>query len=430
MKINKVLAILLVTVLLASLVACGGKGSAPEESEQSKTNGELSGKIVVWSWDVAAKSLQEAAENFKKIHPKVEIQVEDMGTDQIYDKMTTGLASGVGLPDVVSIEGERVANFVAKFPEGFVDLTNVVKKDDFLPVKISEVTVNGKIMAFPWDGAPCGLFYRKDFFDRAGIKPEEIKTWDDFIEAGKKMDKIGVKMLPLAVSRDDTVYRLILNQLGSFYFDQVGKPVLNSEPSVKAMTLVKKMVDAKITYDNVNWDGLVTATKSGKIATVPNAVWWAGTLQDECSEQSGNWRVMRLPVVEEGKNSAAVNGGSNLMIPEASKNKQAAIEFVKFALTDKDSLLAGFSKYGLYPSYIPIFSEPIFEEQVPYFGGQRIWKLFSEIGMEIPELSFTENFAEVHSMVVDAQARITIKGADVKTTLDELQQNVVNRFGK
>jgi lactose/L-arabinose transport system substrate-binding protein len=54
----------------------------------------------------------------------VEIQVENMGNDQLYDKLTTCLASGVGLLDVVSVEGERVANFVTKFPKGFVDLTN------------------------------------------------------------------------------------------------------------------------------------------------------------------------------------------------------------------------------------------------------------------------------------------------------------------
>lgn len=47
-----------------------------------------------------------------------------MGNDQLYDKLTTCLASGVGLLDVVSVEGERVANFVTKFPKGFVDLTN------------------------------------------------------------------------------------------------------------------------------------------------------------------------------------------------------------------------------------------------------------------------------------------------------------------
>ncbi|WZL74108.1 sugar ABC transporter substrate-binding protein [Clostridiaceae bacterium 35-E11] len=432
MKMKKLLSLLLAVVLLVSLTACGSKQESTDTAESAAPAGneELSGTIVVWSWDVALKSLQDSAENFKKLHPNVEFQFEDMGTGQIYDKMLTGLASGTGLPDVVSFEGERVPAYVAKFPDGFVDLTNEVNVDDFLPIKISEVTVNGKIMAYPWDGAPAGLFYRTDLFEQAGIKAEDIKTWDDFIEAGKKMDAIGVKMLPLAASKDNTVYRLILNQLGSFYFDENGNTVLNSEASVKAMTLIQKMFDAGITYDNVNWDGLVTSSKEGKVATVPNAVWWAGSLQDECKDSSGKWAVMRLPVVEEGGSTAAVNGGSNIVIPTAAQNKQAAIEFVKFAMTDKASLVKGFADYGLYPSYIPVYEDPIFDEEVEYFGGQKIWKLFATIGSEIPKLNFTENFVEVHSLVTDAQAKVTLKKADVKETLDELQKNVVAKIGK
>lgn len=426
MKTRKIISLLLALILTLSLAACGKK----TETNNQGNNEEISGKLVVWSWDVAAKSLQETAERFKKKYPKVEFQFEDLGNSQVYDKLTTGLAANVGLPDIVSIEGERVPTFVSKFPNGFVDLTNDVNKSDFLSVKIAECTVNGKIMAYPWDGAPSGLFYRKDLFDKAGIKAEDIKTWDDFIEAGKKMDKTGVKMVPIALSKDESLYRLILTELEGFYFDKDGKTTLNSEASIKAMGIVKKMVDANIYFDNTNWDGLVTATKSGKIATVPSAVWWAGTLQDECSEANGKWAVMRLPAVEAGGKTAAVIGGSNIMIPSATKNKKAAVEFVKFAMTDKESLMNGFSKYGLYPSYIPAYSDPIFDQEVAYFGGQKIWKLFAEIGKEVPDINYTENLAEAMTFIQDAQARITLKGADVKETMEKLQKDVVNKFGK
>lgn len=428
MKTRKVLSLLLALILMVSLAACGKKQSA--EQTNSSSNGEISGKLVVWSWDVAAKSLQETAEKFKQKYPNVDIQVEDLGDSQVYDKLTTGLAANVGLPDVVTIEGERVATFVSKFPKGFVDLTNDINKSDFLPVKISECTVNGKVVAYPWDGAPAGLYYRKDLFEKAGIKAEDIKTWDDFIEAGKKMDKTGVKMVPIAISKNEMLYREILAEMNSFYFDKDGKTILNSEESIKAMELVKKMVDANIYFDNTNWDGLVTATKSGKIATVPSAVWWSGTLQDECPEASGKWAVMRLPAVEAGGKTAAVNGGSNLMVPAATQNQRAAVEFVKFAMTDKDSLINGFSKYGLYPSYIPVYSDPIFDKGVEYFGGQKVWKLFAEIGKEVPEVNYTENLAETMTMIQDAQARIMLKGANVKDTMEQLQKDVVNKFGQ
>lgn len=441
MRFKKLLSILLVGMMVFSLVACGQNGEPANnkaESNSSDNNSEagdgkveeLSGTIVVWSWDVALKSLQVAAENFKKEHPKVDFQFEDMGNSQIYDKMLTGLASGTGLPDVVSLEGDAVPLYSAKFPNGFVDLTDVVKEEHFLPVKMAEVTSNGKVVAFPWDAAPCGLFYRTDLFEQAGVKAEDIKTWDDYIEAGKKLDKIGVKMLPLAVSKNDTVFRIILNQLGAFYFDGEGKTVLDNEATIKAMSIVKKMYDANITYDNVNWDGLVTCTKESKVATVVNAVWWAGTLQDECDNLDGKWAVMKLPLVEAGGKTGAVNGGSNIVVPAASENKEAAVEFVKFAMTDKESIIKGFSDYGLYPSYIPSYSDPIFDAEVEYFKGQRIWKLFTEAGKEIPRLNFTENFSEVNDLVVDAQARITLKGADVEPTMKELQKNVVNKIGK
>lgn len=429
MKLKKVIAAALAILVIATFAGCSKK---TDDSNGGSTTsaGELSGKITVWSWDVALKSLQESAENFKKLHPKVEFQFEDLANDQIYDKLTTGLAANIGLPDVVSIEGERVATFGAKFPQGFVDFTSEVTKTDFIPSKLAECTVNGKVIAYPWDAAPCALYYRTDYFKQAGINAEDIKTWDDFINAGIKMNKIGVKMVPITVSKNDGLFRLILNQQGAFYFDKDGKTILNGEAAVKAMAMLKKMVDAGIYFDNTNWDGLVSATKSGKIATVPTAVWWTGTLQSDCKESSGKWAVMRLPSMVAGENNAAVNGGSELMVPSATQNKEAAVAFTKFAMTDQASLINGFTKYGLYPSYTASYSDPVFEQGVDYFSGQKVWKLFSEVAKEIPDVNFTENFAEANTYAIDAQARVLVKGADVKATMDELQKNIVTKFGK
>lgn len=428
--LKKWLSLLLAGAMVFSLTACGPKQEAAPAEPAAPANEELSGTITIWSWDVAAKSLSESAENFKKIHPKVEFVIEDLGTDQVYDKLTTGLSANVGLPDIVSIEGERVAGFAAKFPQGFVDMTGVINAEDFLKVKVSECTVNGKLVALPWDGAPCALYYRTDYFEKAGIKAEDIKTWDDLIVAGKKMNAIGVKMLPTAISKRSTMYEFLLSQQNLSVFNAEGKTDFGSDASVKAMAMVKKMYDAGIIYDSVNWDGLVTATKEGKVATVASAVWWAGTMKDEVQESSGKWAVMRLPALEAGGITAATNGGSNIMVPASSANKAAAVEFAKFAMTDQPSLINGFSKYGLYPSYIPSYADPIFEKEEPYFGNQKIWKLFAEIGQEIPAIHYNENLQEVTDMLINAQAKVLLKNGDVKATLDELQKNVTDKLGQ
>ena len=421
------ISLLLSLLLVLSLVGCGSKEPAQEPSGSS---GEISGTIVVWSWDVAAKALEDAAVKFKEIHPDVVVDVEDLGTDQVYDKLLTRLASKTGLPDVVTMEGERVATFAAKFPDGFADMTEYVNQDDFLPVKISEVTSNGKIVGFPWDGAPTGLYYRTDLFEKAGINPDDIKTWDDFIREGKKMEAIGVKMMPLAAATNPTFFGMLYQQTGSYFFDLDGKTTVYSENGLKAANTLKKLYDSGITYDNIDWDGLVTATKEDKIATVPSAVWWVGTLTDEVQESTGKWRVMPLPKVEEGMDYVAVNGGSNVLVPSDAPNKAAAIEFVKFAMTDVGSQINGFTKYGLFPSYIPAYSDPAFDEKLDYFGGQQVLKFFADISGDIPKLNYTENFNEAIDQIRDAQARMLLKGANPETTLKELQDTFVSSFGK
>jgi lactose/L-arabinose transport system substrate-binding protein len=435
MKGKKILTLIMAVALMSSLSACGS-GNATQQSSNNSSNGQISGQITVWSWNVAAKSLKVAAANFEKRYPKAKINVVDGGNNtQVYDKLTSGLASKTGLPDIVSVEGDHVPTYVSKFPDGFVDLTDTVKpiEKDFLPYKIGEATVGGKIWAVPWDAAPSGIFYRTDYFKEAGIDPASIKTWSDYIKAGKQIvEKTNgkVKMIPIDLKGDDPMYRQLLNQLGTFYFDKNGKTVVNGEDSIKAMTLVKDMNDSGIVYNTDGWDSLVTATKNGFIASVPFGVWWSGTLQDQCKDASGKWGVIPFPTFDGTGNTASSLGGSTLMIPSTTNNKELAVAFAKFAMTDKESLMTGFTQYGLYPSYIPMYNDQIFDKGVDYFGGQKIWKTFSEIAKHIPTMNYTENYAEAHTSVVNAQAKITLNKGDVKSTMDDLQKELVGKFGK
>lgn len=422
---KKILTLVLILTLTISLAACGDK---EEETNSNNGDGKLSGDVVVWSWDVAAKSFEDAAKEFEKQHPDVNIKVEDLGTTQVYDRLITRLASKTGLPDVVTMEGERIATYAAKFPNGFADLTEYVNPSDFLPVKISEVTYNDKIVGFPWDGAPTGLYYRADLFEKAGINPDDIKTWDDFIKEGEKMKDLGIKMMPLSASKNPTFLGMLYEQTGSYFFDEEGNPTVNTEEGIKATDTLKNLYDAEITFDNGDWDGLVSATKEGKIATVPSAVWWVGTLRDEVQDSAGDWRVMKLPVIEEGLDYGAVNGGSNVLVPEDAPNKQAAIEFVKFAMTDIDNQINAFSNYGLYPSYKPTYDEPIFDEELEYFGGQKVWRFFADISEDIPKINYTGNADQAFDQMRDAQARILLKDADIEKTLNDLQEKFKKDF--
>lgn len=429
-----------VSMVLAGVIAAlsagcsGGGGTAPAAGSTGggEGSGDLSGTVTIWSWDVALAHLESEAAKFQEIHPNVEFNFEEMGVSQVYSKITTCLQSGIGLPDVVSLEGEQMAKFGTKFPDKFVDFTGDINTENFLPVKISECTVNGKMVAYPWDAGPCGMFFRTDIFDQAGVKAEDIVTWDDFIEAGTIVkEKTGVAMMPLATARKDTTYRMMLMELGGFYFDKDGKTVVDSPESVRAMSMVQKIYEAGITVNDNSWDDFVAALSGSRIACVPEAVWLAGSIKDAAPDQAGKWGVMELPRFDKDKEAhGASNGGSVLAVPASSGSREAAVEFVKFAMTDKEGNEEGFSKYGLYPSYIPALDSEVFMQGDDFFGGQKIYGLFNDVGKKVPMCNYTSNFAEAIDLSKNAVSKVTLDGEDPKTVMDGLEQEMAAKFGK
>ncbi len=425
-------AIALSIAVTLALAGCGSK-SETVETAASSTETET---ITVWAWDVALKHLESCAEKFKETHPNVEILFEEMGTEQVYTKLATTLSTGKGLADIVYCEGEQVSGFATKYPEGFTDLSDIVNPDDFLPVKIGEVTINGKVVGFPWDAGPVALFYRRDYFEQAGINAEDIKTWDDFIEAGEKIIEScttpsgePVKMLPIAPNGSN-FWRLLLTENGAGFFDAEGNTAVNSDAALECMELAKKIYDAGIALNYTDWGEYEGVVVNESVATIPEAVWMIGTIKDKGPDQSGKWGVIGLPTFSGKEAAGSTNGGGNLLIPAMGEHVDLAKEFVEFAMTDNNLLVDGFINYGLYPAYIPVYDDPAFSEPDEFFGGQKIYETFIELGKAVPSVNYTENFNEALSASGAACAKVYLEGADPKETLDTLQKDLVTKFGK
>lgn len=422
-------AVALTAAAAFALTGCGGGNSANAESGDGNT-------ITVWAWDVALKQLQEASEKFKETHPDVEFVFEEMGTDQIYTKLATTLSTGKGLADVILLEGEQVSGYATKYPEGFADLADIVNEDDFLDVKIGEVSANGKIVGFPWDAGPVALFYRRDYFEQAGVNAEDIKTWDDFIEAGKKVMETcttpsgePVKMLPIAPNGSN-FWRLILTENGGSFFDAEGNTVVNSPEALEAMEMAKKIYDSGIVQNYTDWAEYEGVVVNESVATIPEAVWMIGTIKDKGPEQSGKWGVIDLPAFPGKEPAGSTNGGSDIVIPATSASLDVAKEFVQFALTDQQLQVDGFVNYGLFPSYIPSYEDPTFSEADEFFGGQKIYETFIKLGQTVPSVNYTENFNEALSAAGSACSKVYLEGEDPETALNDLQNDLVSKFGK
>lgn len=424
-RMKKVMALALAAAMTASLAltGCGGK--------KKSADGEK--VISVWAWDVALMQLQDAAEKYQKDHPDVKFEFEEMGTDQIYKKLSTSLATGNGIADIIAIEGDVLPGYADKFPEGFLDVSDAVSTDDFLASKVSEVTYKDKVHAFPWDAGPVGLFYRTDYFEQAGVKPEDIQTWDDLIEAGKKIEATcktpkgdPVKMIPVDPKKS-SLYSIIRSEFGVGVFDKDGKPQVDSKESIAAMEMADKIYDSGVVLNYNGWDEYEQTVVNESVACIPEAVWMIGTIKDKGPQTEGKWSAIDLPIIEGGEYSVN-NGGSNVAINAKTEAPDECKDFLKFAMTDSALQASGFEKYGLYPSYIPSYEEEVFKKGDAFFGEGNVYDLFIQNGQKIAEIPISPNSLEAGDSIGAAVSKIFLNGEDVKATMKDLQKELESKF--
>lgn len=426
-KVKRLFALIsFVIVFSLVLTACSGG-----TSEKIQGSGKGSKQLIAWAWNINVPVLEKAAKDFEKANPGFKLKVVEMGNDAVYSKLTTGLqAGGQGLPDIVLVEDDRAQGYLKSFPKKFVDLT---KKgfdkhlDKFPGYKKELLTKDGSIYGFPFDAGPTGVFYRTDYFQQAGVDPNKIETWDDLIEAGKIIkQKVGVDLIGIDTNNDDGLYRMMLNQQGTFYFDKDNNIQFTSQQSKKAMEVNQKLKDAELVKNTVGWDAWVSALAEGKVAIAPSGAWLSGSLTKQSPETKGKWGVFLLPAFEKGGNRAANLGGGNFMIPSSSQNQDLAYKFMEFFATSNEAQEAAI-KGGLFPSLNTVYNSTLFTAPDEFFGNQKIGELFAKEMNSIPTANYTGNYSVAKDEAKKAQSEI-MNGKNIETTLKDAEKRLKNRL--
>ncbi|MFI9558134.1 ABC transporter substrate-binding protein [Nonomuraea endophytica] len=407
------------SLVLTASCATGGVPAKEAPKITQSANAKVSGNIEIWSWDVAAKALQRLAPEFEKANPGVKVKVTDIGYDNAYDKITVGLKSGAGLPDIITLEDTAIPGYAENFPDGLVDLTPVAGKykADFDPAKWQAASTAKGLYALPWDSAPVGLYYRRDYFEKAKVDPNSLTTWDDAVKAGEKIKQATGKRLFVSDLASAATFTTLLQQLGQGYFVD-GKVAVNSPDAVRALTLLKTLKDKDLLQNEKGWDGRVTATKQGKAATQPTAAWWSGTLTADMPELSGKFGVVPLPAFEAGGSRTSANGGSALSITAQTKNQQTAWAFLDWMLASKERQVSMMRTEALFPAYLPALTDPLFDEPQPYLGGEKVNRLFADEVKEIPPVELTGDDKQAEELLKKAVSACLLNGEDPKAVLD------------
>ncbi len=408
-------------------------------AQQMQGNPNLRGEITVWSWDIAAKALEANIPGFNKLFPNVKVNVLDIGNQATYDRGLAGCAAGGGdLPDVYSIENNEAEVFWARFPNCFTDMNTLqpaasTLRNQFPAFKWTELTVGNRVFAMPWDSGPVVMFYRRDIYSQAGVNPATIRTWDDFIAAGRRIAQATnnrVKVGVIANGQDDEWFRMLANQNGCFYFNNDANAVTVNQPGcVTALETVKKLIDAGIVMQG-GWNEQIQGFKAGTVATSMFGAWYEGTIRSNAPDQSGRWGVYSMPASRANGVRAANLGGSALAIPASSRNKEAAWAFVRYALGTTEGQVTMLKEFGLVPSLLSATRDPYVAQPQAYWGNQRVWQQILGTLGNVPAARGTQFFQEARAIMIKTQTDyVAGRFPNAKAALDAAAQQISQATG-
>lgn len=158
--------------------------------------------------------------------------------------------------------------------------------DDIIPQWRESVTVDGTLYGLPYDGEATVQVYRTDLYDKAGIAP--ARTLDEYVAHARALTDPGRRIWGAALrgqpgaGQNIYIYSSLFREFGGEWFDEAGKPAVNSEAGVAALTwyvdLLRAYAPKAVT--NWNWPDIADAFAQGTLGSYIDAHSSAAVLRD------------------------------------------------------------------------------------------------------------------------------------------------------
>lgn len=447
---KKVISLMLIGAMVASMAACGSNGgsdngnaangndtSAAAESDGGASEG--GNTLTVWTWDPAFNipAIEEAGNIYKADHPDFKLKVVETLSDDCETKLITAAESGdlSTLPDIVLMQDNSYQKFVSIYPEAFTDLTDSgIDFSQFAAGKLSYSTVDGKNYGVPFDnGAVIGA-YRTDYLEQAGYTIDDLTDidWNRFIEIAKDVKaKTGKYMLSGQADSPDMVMEM-LQSAGASLFDKDGKPAMTDNAALKeCISIYQKMVEEDVYYEVNNWDDYVSSITTGQVAGVINGNWISATIMG-MKDTSGKWAITNMPKLIETPNATnySNNGGSSWYITSNCKNKDLAIDFLKSTFAGSVKLYENIlPTTGAIGTYAPAADSTAYQEPQEFWNNQPIFAKIVDFSLKTP-INNTSPYYYDGRNAIGTQIQNIMNGADVDQAIADAQAEVEFTMGE
>src|SRR5688572_9430427 len=180
-------------------------------------------------------------------HRPINLTYESIEYQQMHDNLLAAFLAGQGAPDLVDIEIGKFSTFVKSEDNvHLLDLTEVVAPylPDLIETRMAPYQAYGKQLGIDYHLGAYLMYYNKALLDEAGIDPDAIKTWDDYVEAGKQFKEHFPDKSWTAVGGAEYFTAAgLMQQNGGGLYNEAGELILDSPENAEALQFMADMVN-------------------------------------------------------------------------------------------------------------------------------------------------------------------------------------------
>jgi ABC-type glycerol-3-phosphate transport system substrate-binding protein len=348
----------------------------------------------MWFHDfLYARFFRNRSVEFEKLNPgyKFTWNIVQVPAGQIADKFISALTAGSGAPDIGGLQNQVLARlFNGQFAEkGLVDLAPLIHAEQANFVCWEPYTLDGHIYGVESQTAETTYYYRKDLFDKAGVDPTTMETWDDFIAAGTQMKSKGYWMAALDTTYPEPNLLNLFLTNGSGYFDQDGKVNSDNPGGIQALQLMSDLINThKVIQGTADFwgPGTTAAIKQDKVAGMIMPDWYLDyVLKNTFPEQSGKWAATPGFAFQKGGPRTAYTGGTGMGVFQQSKWRDLAFGLIHYGYMTLEGQVKRWSEIHYAPTMKEAWTDRrIIDDQEPYLGAQKVGNLWATLAPTLP----------------------------------------------
>ena len=299
--------------------------------------------------------MQGLTKEFTDKNPDIQIEWVTLEENVLRERVTTDIATNGGQYDIMTIGNYEVPIWAK---QGWLlpleKLGDKYDVNDMLPSIRGGLTVEGKLYAAPFYGESAMIMYRKDLFEKAGLKMPENPTWEFIGDAARKItdrkaDVNGICLRGKAGWGENMAFITALtNSFGGRWFDENWKPQFDQPEWKNSLQFyVDLMKDAGPSGAASNgFNENLTLFQQGKCGMWIDATVAASFVSNpKDSKVADKVGYALFPTHGELKNHGNWLWSWNLAIPKSSQKAESAEKFIAWATSKNYSDLVA-SKEG------------------------------------------------------------------------------------